>query len=99
VVVVCYGFTARSALFAVERMREEGGEIGLVRLKTLWPFASDVIRDVGSKAKKILVPEMNLGQVVGEVMKYASCEVVPYNQVNGEIIHPRTIMEQLRRLL
>jgi 2-oxoglutarate ferredoxin oxidoreductase subunit alpha len=99
VVVVCYGFTARSALFAVERMREEGGKIGLVRLKTLWPFASDVIRDVGSKAKKILVPEMNLGQVAGEIMKYASCEVVPYNQVNGEIIHPRTIMEQLRRLL
>ncbi len=98
VVVVCYGFTARSSLFAVERMREEGKQIGMIRLKTLWPFANDVIRDIGSRVKKILVPEMNLGQVVGEVMKYASCEVVPYNQVNGEIIHPKTITEQLRRL-
>ena len=98
VVVVCYGFTARSSLFAVERMRAEGKQIGMIRLKTLWPFANDVIRDIGSRVKKILVPEMNLGQVVGEVMKYASCEVVPYNQVNGEIIHPKTITEQLRRL-
>jgi len=99
VAVVCYGFTARSSLFAVERMRDEGQKIGMVRLKTLWPFASELIRDIGSKVKKILVPEMNMGQVVGEVMKYSSCDVVPYNQVNGEIIHPKTIMEQLRRLL
>ncbi|HET6478116.1 MAG TPA: 2-oxoacid:acceptor oxidoreductase subunit alpha [Dehalococcoidales bacterium] len=99
VVVIGYGFTARSALFAVERMREEGYKIGMVRLKTLWPFAAELVKDIGSRVKKILVPEMNMGQVVGEVMKYASCEVVPYPQVNGEIIHPNTIMEQLRRLL
>ena len=99
VAVVANGFTARSALFAVERLREEDKKIGMVRLKTLWPFPIDVIKDIGSRVKKILVPEMNMGQVVGEVMKYASCDVVPYNQVNGEIIHPNTIMEQLRRLL
>lgn len=98
-VVVCYGFTARSALFAVQRLRDEDKKIGMVRLKTLWPFADGVIRDIGAKVKRIFVPEMNMGQVVGEVMKYASCEVVPYNQVNGEVIHPNTIMEQLRRLL
>ncbi len=99
VVVVCYGFTARSSLFAVERLRDEGEKIGVVRLKTLWPFADRVIRDIGSKVKKIFVPEMNMGQVVGEVMKYASCDVIPYNQVNGEVIHPNTIRQQLRRLL
>jgi len=99
VAVVGYGFTARSSLFAVERMREEGKKIGLLRLKTLWPFAGEVIRDVGSRVQKIFVPEMNMGQVVGEVMKYARCEVVPYNQANGEVIHPSTIMEQLRRIL
>lgn len=100
VAIVGYGFTARSALFAVERMREQGEKVGMVRLKTLWPFAIELIRDTGSRVKKILVPEMNTGQVVGEVMKYSPCnEVVPYNQVNGEVIHPHTIMEQLRRLL
>ena len=99
VAVVCSGFTARSALFAVEKLRGEGKKVGMVRLKTLWPFADEMVKELGERVKKILVPEMNMGQVVGEVMKYAACEVVPYHQVNGEIIHPYTIIEQLRRLL
>jgi len=99
VAVVCYGFTARSALFAVERVREEGKKAGVVRLKTLWPFPVDLIKEVGSRVSKVLVLEMNMGQVAGEIMKYAAAEVVPYTQVNGEIIHPHTIMEQLRRLI
>ena len=101
VVVVCYGFTARSSLFAVERLRDEGERIGMVRLKTLWPFADRVIKDIGAKVKRIFVPEMNMGQIVGEVMKYAPCEVdvIPYNQVNGEVIRPNTLVQQLRKLL
>ncbi len=98
IAVVCYGFTARSSLFAVERLRDEGKKIGVVRLKTLWPFPEELISNIGAKMKKILVPEMNMGQVVGEVMKYACCEVIPYSQANGEIISPDTIIEQLRRL-
>ena len=98
IAVVCYGFTARSSLFAVEKLRDKGKKIGVVRLKTLWPFPEELISDIGSKMKKILVPEMNMGQVVGEVMKYACCEVIPYSQANGEIISPGTIIEQLRRL-
>jgi len=99
VVIVCYGFTARSSLFAIEKMREEGGRVGMLRMKTLWPFADRLIRDIGSKAKRILVPEMNKGQVAGEVIKYAACDVVSYTQTNGEDIRPNTITEQLRRLL
>jgi len=97
VVVISYGFTARSSLFAVKRMQQEGEKIGMLRLKTLWPFADGLIRDIG--VKKIFIPEMNKGQVAGEVMKYASGEVIPYNQTNGEIIHPNIIMEELERLL
>jgi len=99
IAVVCYGFAARSALFAVERLREEGIRVGMLRLKTLWPFADAIVKDMGSKVKKILVPEMNMGQIVGEVMKYAAGEVIPYNQMNGQVIYPDTIIEQLRRLL
>jgi len=98
-VIVCYGFTARSSLFAVDHLRKEGKRIGLLRLKTLWPFPDQLIRQVGAVAKKILVPEMNMGQIVGEVMKYADCEVIPYNQTNGEIIHPDKIIEELRNII
>lgn len=98
VVVISYGFTARSSLFAIEELRTEGKKIGMLRLKTLWPFADGLIRDIGAKAKTVFIPEMNKGQVAGEVMKYTSCEVISYTQTNGEVIYPNTIMEQLRRL-
>ncbi|RLB21182.1 MAG: 2-oxoacid:acceptor oxidoreductase subunit alpha [Deltaproteobacteria bacterium] len=99
VIVVSYGFTARSALFAVEQLRKEGKKVGLLRLKTIWPFADKIIFDIGQKAKKIFVPEMNRGQIAGEIMKYATCEVIPYNQTNGEIIHPHRIIKELRSIL
>jgi len=99
VVVIACGFTARSSLFAVERIRQGGKKVGMIRLKTIWPFADSLIRDVGSRVKKIFVPEMNRGQIVGEVMKYTCGDIIPYNQTDGEIIHPNTIMGELRRLL
>jgi 2-oxoglutarate ferredoxin oxidoreductase subunit alpha len=99
VVVISYGFTARSALFAAERLRQEGRKVGLLRLKSIWPFADQVIHEVGKKAKKIFVPEMNRGQIAGEILKYAECKVFCYCQTDGEIIHPHTIMEEVRRLL
>ncbi|MCF8062069.1 MAG: 2-oxoacid:acceptor oxidoreductase subunit alpha [Deltaproteobacteria bacterium] len=97
--VVAYGFTARSALYAVRRLRKDGLRVGLMRLQTVWPFAEQEIRELGRAVDRILVPEMNRGQVAGEVIKAADCEVVPFGQTNGEIIHPDRIAEQIRRLL
>lgn len=99
VVVVSYGFTARSSLFAVNQLRAEGKRAGFLRLKTIWPFADRIVRELSSTSKKLFIPEMNRGQILGEVMKYADCEVIPYHQTDGEIIHPSRIMEEMRRLL
>ena len=96
--VIAYGFTARSALFAIEELRQRGKRIGMLRLKTLWPFADKTVKDISGKMKKIFVPEMNRGQIAGEVMKYVCGDVVSYSQTNGEVIHPETIVEQIRRL-
>ena len=66
---------------------------------TILPFPDRLIRDIGTRVKKILVPEMNRGQIAGEIMKYTCGDVIPYNQTDGEIIHPNTIMGELRRVL
>ena len=99
VVLVSYGFTARSSLFAIKALRQDGKKVGMLRLKTIWPFPDRLIAKVGSGVKRIFVPEMNKGQVAGEVMKYTCSEVILYSQTDGDIIHPNTIMEELRRLL
>jgi len=98
-VVLAYGFTGRSALFAVDELRRHGKKVGLLRLKTIWPFADTIIREISRSVEKIFVPEMNRGQIIGEVMKYAVCEVIAYNQTDGEIIHPHRIIEEVKKLV
>jgi 2-oxoglutarate ferredoxin oxidoreductase subunit alpha len=99
IAVISYGFTARSSLFAVKALRQDGKKVALVRLKTIWPFPDKLVAKVGSEVKKIFIPEMNMGQVAGEAKKYTCCEVASYNQTDGDVINPYTIMEEVRRLL
>jgi 2-oxoglutarate ferredoxin oxidoreductase subunit alpha len=97
-VLIAYGFTSRTSLYVVKNLREEGMKIGLLRFKTLWPFPEEAVEKVGRRARKVIVPEMNLAQVAGEVKKFCRCDVIPLNQTDGEVIRPETILEILRRV-
>ena len=95
--ILAYGFTARSSLYGVNQLRKEGMKVGMLRLKTLWPFPEEAVTELGKRVKKVIVPEMNMGQVAGEVRKFCSCDVIPINQMNGEVIRPETIIEMLKK--
>jgi 2-oxoglutarate ferredoxin oxidoreductase subunit alpha len=97
--VVSYGFTARSGLHAVKRLRAEGYPVGLLRLQTLWPFPAEAVAHLASRVDCLLVPEMNLGQVEGEVRKLARCRVEGFHQVDGEIIHPSHLQRWIKETL
>jgi len=96
--VIAYGFTARASLYAVKGLRREGLKVGLLRLKTLWPFPEGAVTEVGKNVRRILVPEMNRGQVAGEVKKACSCDVISMGQTDGEVIQPEKIAEALKRM-
>ena len=96
--VIAYGFTARSSLFAVKALRREGKKIGLLRLKTLWPFPGEEIQEVGKRVRRLILPEMNLGQVAGEARKFFCGDVFSYSQTNGEVIGPQEILDFMRRI-
>ena len=98
VVVIAYGFTARTSLYVVKRLRKEGLKFGFLRLKAIWPFPEEAVQEATARAKRVFIPEMNRGQVAGEVKKYVSCEVIPFGQTNGEVIRPETIEEALRKV-
>ena len=97
--LITYGFTARTSLFVVKQLRKEGKKVGLLRLKTLWPFPEEAVAEVVKRGKKVMVPEMNQGQVVGEVRKLCPGEVIPLNQTDGEVIRPETIMDELKKII
>ncbi len=82
-VVVCYGAAARPALGAVERARSEGNKIGYLRLATIWPFCGERLAEIGKQVKRILVPEMNLGQLAREVERFVNVPVVRVSKIGG----------------
>ena len=96
--VVAYGFTARASLYAVKRLRKNGVKVGLLRLKTLWPFPEEAIAALGEKVKKLAVPEMNRGQVAGEIRKVCAGYVLPIGQTDGEVMRPERVIEALREM-
>ncbi|HEY0868090.1 MAG TPA: 2-oxoacid:acceptor oxidoreductase subunit alpha [Fimbriimonas sp.] len=95
VLIVSYGITSRAAKGAVAQLREEGVEAGLLELKTLWPFPDAVLRRYIQDADLVLVPELNLGQLVREVERSVSgrAEVVHLGRVDGYLITPEQIRD------
>lgn len=93
------GSTSRSARFAVNSVRKEGTKAGLLRPLTIWPFPDKAVKELAEKVKVIIVPELNLGQLIGEVQRVAAgaCEVVGINRVDGESIHPTQIIDLINK--
>jgi len=98
--IIAYGIVARSAVRAATELRSEGKKVGLLRLKTLWPFPEKAVKGLSEQCGKFLVPEMNLGQVAREVERVAcGVKVERLNQVDGEPIFPQKIMDAMKRLI
>ena len=83
IAVVCYGATSRPALGAVVRARSEGLKVGFLRLITIWPFCGEKLTTVGHQVKKVLVPEMNLGQLSREVERFVHAPVISVSKIGG----------------
>jgi len=98
IVVIAYGIVARAALSAVRKAREEGIKAGLLRPITLWPFAEKKMAAVAKQAERIVVPEMNCGQLVREIERVAKEKPVTFLPKLGEDPHtPMEILEAIRR--
>ncbi|MDO9547956.1 MAG: 2-oxoacid:acceptor oxidoreductase subunit alpha [Candidatus Marinimicrobia bacterium] len=97
ILVISFGSTARSARRAVINAREKGIKAGLLRLKTIWPFPDREIEEISGSVRKIIVAEMNLGQIAHEVewATRRSKPVVRVNKINGEPITPNEIFNAI----
>jgi 2-oxoglutarate ferredoxin oxidoreductase subunit alpha len=95
VVVVAYGSTSRSALRAVKEARRANKKAGLLRLITPWPFPAKEIEQLNTK--KIIVPEINYGQLEHSVREYASCPVLGIHHGAGSLFPPEKIYAALEK--
>ena len=95
--IVSYGCTSRAVYEAVERAEAEGIRAGYVRLKTIWPFPDRAVGRLAESAERIIVPEMNLGQISREVQRVAcNAEVISLNKIGGgELITPEELLAKI----
>ena len=101
VIVVAYGASSRVARSAVNKAREEGLKVGLVRPITLWPFPTDAIQRAAKQAKHLLVVEMSMGQMVDDVRLAVegSVPVSFYGRTGGIIPTPKEVLGEIKKLL
>lgn len=98
--IVAVGIVARAARSAVETLRKEGVKVGLLRPVTLWPFPEEATRRAARRARVVLTPEMNTGQLVREVERLVDdpAKVVGLHRIDGEPIAPAEIVAKVREL-
>ncbi|MEM2142874.1 MAG: 2-oxoacid:acceptor oxidoreductase subunit alpha [Candidatus Thorarchaeota archaeon] len=93
--IVSFGCTGRAVEEAMTMSPKED-LIRSLRLRVVWPFPDSEVRAFSKTVERLLVPEMNLGQIVGEVSR-VSCgtvEVVPLGKVGGgRMIEPHEILD------
>lgn len=88
VAIVSFGSSARSAKEVALKY-----DFPYFRVKTVWPFPTEPLREFLESKRKVIVPEMNQGQMIYEVERAAppKCQVVGVNRVDGELITPEEI--------
>ena len=99
VAVVSYGIAARTAFWPMQLAREEGIRVGMLRLVTVWPFPEEQIRDLAGRVNGIVVPEINMGQIVREVERCAAgqTQVLSVPHPGGGIHDPQAVLGAIRK--
>ncbi|MBE6765405.1 MAG: 3-methyl-2-oxobutanoate dehydrogenase subunit VorB [Ruminococcaceae bacterium] len=100
IVVVAYGASSRVVRSAVNAARAEGIKVGLVRPITLWPYPKAAVDAVCDTAKKLLVVEMSMGQMVEDVRLVANgrLPVEFYGRTGGIIPTPAEVLAKIKEM-
>jgi 2-oxoglutarate ferredoxin oxidoreductase subunit alpha len=100
VLVVAFGICARVARTAVDALREAGERVGLFRPVTLWPFPEAALRAAAEGAGKVLVVELNAGQMVQDVrLSLPGRNIHFYGRMGGVAVSAAEIEAEVRRIL
>jgi len=103
VLLISYGITARAVQEAVREARAGGHCVSSLTLLSLWPIPEQAIRRAVAGISRIVVAELNDGQLRREVERLVCTtsgvepqptQVLGVNRIDGELITPEQILEQ-----
>lgn len=97
IVLVSYGISSRIARTAVDKSREKGLKVGLLRPITLFPFPEERIKELGDKGVKFISVEMSNGQLLEDIQLAACRKEDTYlvNRMGGNLLELRDVLEKI----
>jgi 2-oxoglutarate/2-oxoacid ferredoxin oxidoreductase subunit alpha len=94
--ILSYGASARTSRHAVKLARAHAKKVDRMTLLTIWPFPEAQVEALGERVERIIVPEMNLGQLAYEVERMVGRKKVRrITRANGEMVTPQMILDAL----
>ena len=100
VVLVAFGTASRICMKVVEKARDKGIPVGLIRPITLWPFPEKYIGEAAGGDKIFLTVEMNMGQMIEDVKLAVNgkAPVYHYGRLGGILPDARDVLTEVERL-
>lgn len=101
VILVAYGTMARICRSAIEILKTEGINVGLIRPITLWPFPKKAFDSDSKNLKFYLTCELSMGQMVNDVRLSVEGKknVYFFGRSGGKIPEPIEIVERVKKQL
>jgi 2-oxoglutarate ferredoxin oxidoreductase subunit alpha len=96
--LVSWGSTFGSVAQAVKEQREKGRKIGHLHLRHLNPFPAN-LGDVLKRYKKVLVPELNMGQLLWLLRAKYLVEAVGLNKIQGRPFKQNELEQKIEEML
>jgi 2-oxoglutarate/2-oxoacid ferredoxin oxidoreductase subunit alpha len=99
--IVAFGTPSRIAKTAIAMAREKGIKVGLLRPITLFPFPEKQIRSRTERIKRVLVVEMNTGQMLDDVRLAARADAAIsfYGRPGGGIPYPNEVLAEIEKAM
>lgn len=87
IALVSFGISARSSRAAVKMARRKGCKVGLIKLRTIWPFPDEYFEKLADLIKRFIVVEINYGQIKLEIERNVGKKKVELLPKFGGTIH------------
>jgi len=102
ILIVSYGTMSRVCKTAIDQLKEEGFEVGMIRPQTLFPFPETAVREAATKdgCKAVISIEMSMGQMVEDVQMsiQGKLPVSWYGKCGGDVPTPEEVIGAVKGL-
>lgn len=96
--VIGWGSTFGAIMSACDELRKEGTQVSNLQLRHIHPLPSD-LGDIISKFDQVLVPELNMGQLLFVLRAKYLAKATGLNKIQGQPFKIREIKDKIKEML